>query len=391
MDRAVRARPARPAPFPPPAEGFPASGAVPGCAGWARRPGPGGAAHRAVRPARARRRGGPGRALPAAGLPRPAAGLLHPAVRLPHPAVGPAHPAVGPASPDRGPAPRHLTDRQRAGDVGELPGPVDLRPPVGAGGAVRQRHLHLPHPHAAAEKVDREGRLHAEPGRERPGGLKRGPGQAALAVERLGRPPSGGPLDAGPGERDDEPMAALPDPVGEDRDRHVGLAGQHRFGQRCRAGGSLAEVAVEEQQMTRPRTVVARLQQAHRLRAALHRRGLAAAAGMAHHGRPGVLGHGGGAVPGAVVHHQHEIDPGQPGGPGHGRPDAVGFVPGRDDDSHVTARHHGLILGLAGTPSGPGAVAGLLAVQPREVVVDGEDRRQAGHLQDLAHRRARRG
>src|SRR5215475_5795203 len=74
----------------------------------------------------------------------------------------------------------------RPGDVGELPGPVDLRPPVGAGGAVRQRDLHLPHPHAAAEQVDGEGRLHAEPGREWPRGLERGPGQAALAVERLG-------------------------------------------------------------------------------------------------------------------------------------------------------------------------------------------------------------
>ena len=117
-------------------------------------------------------------------------------------------------------------------------------------------------------------------------------------------------------------------------------------------GGGLAEVAVEEQQVTRVRTAVARLQQPYRLRAALHRRGLAAAAGVAHHGRPGLLRHGGGAVPGAVVHHQHEIHPGQPGGAGHGRRDAVGLVPGGDDDSHVTARHHGLILGLAEPASG---------------------------------------
>src|SRR5215470_19496026 len=112
--------------------------------------------------------------------------------------------AAGTASPGRGPAPGHLADRQRAGDVGELPGPVDLRAPVVAGGAVRQRDLYLPYPHAAAEQVDGEGSLHAEPARERPGRLERGPGQAALAVERLGRPPSGGPLDARPGERDDE-------------------------------------------------------------------------------------------------------------------------------------------------------------------------------------------
>ncbi len=150
------------------------------------------------------------------------------------------------ARPARPPSRSRLADRQRAGDVGELPGTVNLCSPVGAGGAVGQRDFHFPHPHAPAEQVDGEGRLHAEAGCERAGGLECGSGQAALAVERLGGTPPGGPLDAGAGERDDESMAPLLDPVGEDRDGHVGLARPHRLGQWRRVAGRLAEIAVEE-------------------------------------------------------------------------------------------------------------------------------------------------
>ncbi len=147
--------------------------------------------------------------------------------------------------------------------------------------------------------------------------------------------------------------------------------------------------------MTRLRTVITRLQQADGLRTALHRGGLAPAAGMAEHGRPRLLRRVGGAIPGAVVHHQDEIHPGQSGGPGHGSPNAVGFVPGGDDDSHVTARNHGLILVVCRDPLGrprmPPRLLSGRARQRRKIVVDGENGRQAGHFQDLADGRARRG
>src|ERR1700758_4475193 len=81
--------------------------------------------------------------------------------------------------------------RERPGDVGELARPVQLAWPVVSGGPVRERDLDLRHPHAELEQVDGERGLHPEAGRERPGRLERGPGEAALPVERLRRAPPG--------------------------------------------------------------------------------------------------------------------------------------------------------------------------------------------------------
>ncbi len=166
-------------------------------------------------------------------------------------------------------------------------------------------------------------------------------GQAALPVQRLGGPPAGGPLDARAGQPDRQAVPALADPFGEDRDRHVGVARAHRFGERTGRARGFAQVRVEEQQMpgaVRVGRGIGGFQQPDGLGPGLHRRRLAPVTAVPQHRGPGVTGSRGGVVGRAVVDHDDQVDPGQPGGAGHGGLDAVGLVPGWNDDCDVPAR-----------------------------------------------------
>src|SRR5260370_1297325 len=80
---------------------------------------------------------------------------------------------------------------------------------------------------------------------------QRRPGQAALPVERLGRAPACCPLDTSSGQFDHQAMATALHPGGEGRDGHVSTARNDRLGERSGPSGSLAEVGVEEQQVSR--------------------------------------------------------------------------------------------------------------------------------------------
>jgi len=86
------------------------------------------------------------------------------------------------------------------------------------------------------------------------------------------------------------------------------------------------------------------LQQPDGLGAGLHRRRLAPVAAVPQHRGPGPAGPFGGVVGRAVVDHDDEVNPGQPGGAGHRGLDAVGLVPGRNDDCDVPGRSHAQIL-----------------------------------------------
>ena len=131
--------------------------------------------------------------------------------------------------------------------IPQLPGPMHLGPPVRAGGPMGHLHLDLLHPVALAQQVDRQRRLHAEPVRQRPGGLEGVSGDAALAVERLNGLEAGGSADAVPGQADDQAVAAQPDAGDEDRDGHVGRAGTHRLDERSRGSRGLAQIGVQEE------------------------------------------------------------------------------------------------------------------------------------------------
>ena len=205
---------------------------------------------------------------------------------------------------------------------------------------MRQGNLHLRDPHPLAQQVDGERRFHPEPGRQRPGSLERGSGQAALAVERLVRPPPGGTLDAGPGQRDDETMAALTDPVAEHRDRHVRRATADRIGQRAGLRRALGQVTIEEEQVARDGPRVRLLEQPDFLGARLHGGRLAPVAGMPHDRGSRPLGGGGSPVSRAVVDHDDDVHTGQSSGGSHCRADPVGLVSGGNDDGDVTASRH---------------------------------------------------
>ena len=199
-----------------------------------------------------------------------------------------------------------LAGGERASDVGELMGPVQLGVQVLAGGPVRQRDRDLGDPHPLPQQVDGEAGLGAPAVGQRPGRLEGRPGQAALAVQRLGRPPAGHPLDASSGQAEHDAVAAALVPGGEDRDGHVGLAGQHRLGQRRRTGRGLGQVGVEEKQVTgRPVATGALpgLDDPDRFRAGLHGRGLAPVPGVPGYDRAGLGRLGAGAVVRAVVNH----------------------------------------------------------------------------------------
>jgi hypothetical protein len=168
-------------------------------------------------------------------------------------------------------------------------------------------------------------------------GLERRPGQAALAVQRLGRLPADRAADAGPGQADDQAVPAELDGRGEDGDGHVGPIRQYRIGQRAGLRGRLGQVRVEEQQVPGAFTALSLVDQAHRVRAALHRGRLAPVAGVPQHHGARAAGHRAGSVAGTVVDDHDEADAGQPGRRRHGLADAIGFVPRRDDHRDVIA------------------------------------------------------
>jgi hypothetical protein len=213
---------------------------------------------------------------------------------------------------------------------------VQLSTQAGPGGAVRQVHLDLDDPQALAQQVDGEPGFHPPAVGQRPGRLERGPGQAALPVQRLGRPPAGGPADAGPGQADDQAVAAELDGGGEDGHGHVGLAGDHRLGQRPRPGGRTGQVRVEEQQMPRAVAPLLLVDQADRLGTGLHRGALSPVPRVPHHGRAGPLGQIGGPVRRTVVYDDDQPHAGQPGRRRHRGMNSVRLIPGRDDDRDIT-------------------------------------------------------
>jgi hypothetical protein len=109
-----------------------------------------------------------------------------------------------------------------------LTGPVQVARDVVSRRPVRHIHLDLGHPEPLAQQVNRHPGFDTEPGRQRKGSSERLAGQAALAVERLGRLPAGGAADTVAGSADHDAVSAELDPVAEDRDRHVGGAVGYR-------------------------------------------------------------------------------------------------------------------------------------------------------------------
>jgi hypothetical protein len=161
---------------------------------------------------------------------------------------------------------------------------------------MRQRNLDLGDSQVPAGQVDGKSGLHAEAAGKRARRLERGPGEAALAVQRLRRLPSDGPADAGSGQPDHQPVAAQLDCRGEDGDRHVRLTGDHRFGQRARERRGSAEVRVQEEQMPVLAAVLLLIEQADRLGAGFHCCCLALVTGVPHDGSTRVLGSAGSTV-----------------------------------------------------------------------------------------------
>jgi len=152
---------------------------------------------------------------------------------------------------------------------------------------------------------------------------------------------------ARPRQPDHETVPALTDPVGEDRDGHVGIAGPDRLDERTGLGRRGAQIAVQEQQVpgrTGPAWRCRPLHQPDRFGPGLHGGRLAAAAAVPDHRRSRVARQRGGVIGGPVVDHDDQVHPGQPGRTGHGRLDAVGLVVGRDDDGDVTTGGHAQIL-----------------------------------------------
>ena len=181
-----------------------------------------------------------------------------------------------------------------------------------------------------------------KPGASGQGRLERRPGQAALAVQRLVRPPAGRALDARPGQCDDEAMAALAHPVAEHRDRHVGRTVADRIGQRPGLRRALGQVAIEEEQMARYSPGVWTAQAAGLPRRPSPWRPPCPGCGHGdHRGLPRARRRRR-PVGRAVVDDDDDVHPGQPGGGSHCRADPVGLVPGRDDDGDVAAWRHGV-------------------------------------------------
>lgn len=227
---------------------------------------------------------------------------------------------------------------ERARHVQVLPPPVHLGPPVGSGHAVVELDLHLAHPEPLAQQVDGQAGLDAEPGGERPGGLERLAGQATLPGQRLGGDESGRLADAIPGEPHHEPVPAAGLLLRrQDRDGHVGLAAAHRVDERCRVGGRVHQVGVEEEQETRSLPALPALDRGHGGRAGLQPSGLAARARVTQHDGPGAGRDVVGGVPRPVVHHDDEVDTGDLLRRLYGRSDAEGLVAGGDDDGDVPA------------------------------------------------------
>ena len=75
--------------------------------------------------------------------------------------------------------------------------------------------------------------------------------------------------------------------------------------------------------------------QAHRVRAALHRGRLAPVAGVPQHHGARAAGDGASSVAGTVVDDHDEADAGEPGRRRHRLADAIGFVSRRDDHRDV--------------------------------------------------------
>src|SRR6266536_5643672 len=137
---------------------------------------------------------------------------------------------------------------------------------------------------------------------------------------------------------------------------------------------------------------LAGLQQPDGLRPGFHRRGLAPVAGVPYHRGTRPLGGGGGPVIGAVIHDDHDVNPGQAGRGGDGLADPVGLVPGRDDHGDITGRLHGCdpnaMTGRSAAVRLIAAAGSLRANHRSRVVEHGEDALEPGYLQDLPDRRA---
>src|SRR6201997_2153638 len=141
--------------------------------------------------------------------------------------------------------------REGPGDVKELAGTGELPRQVTASGPVGHVHLDLKDTEPLALPVDGHRGLDTETASEGAGSVKGGPGEAALAVQRLGGGPTGRAPDPGTGQADHEAVPAQLDPIGEDRDRHVGRADGNRLDERARVPRRLPQVSVEEQQVPR--------------------------------------------------------------------------------------------------------------------------------------------
>jgi len=183
---------------------------------------------------------------------------------------------------------------------------VHLRANVPAGDPVVQVARDLEHAEVLPEQVDREAGLDAEPTREWTGRGERLGGEAPLARQRLGGLPPGGLADAVAGEGHHETVPASGGGLlGEQRDRHVGVAGADRPNQRGCGRGRPLEVGVEEQQeqpaLARPTTAHAapgagELRGLDRRGAGLHRGCLALVPPVPRHLRASRPGHDGGPV-----------------------------------------------------------------------------------------------
>ena len=213
---------------------------------------------------------------------------------------------------------------------------MQLRSEVAAGDPVVEIAFDLGHSQSGVDDIDGHGCLDAPAGGEGQGGVEGLPCQAAHARQRLGRLEAAELGDALLRQPDDEAEPSAPALLrGQDRDRHIGLPGQDRIGQRRSADRGVLEVAVDEQQrsMVRIGTEIG-----------IGDLPVAQSEGPGHHGRclalvlrvgddlgPGPPGQGARVIARSVVDDHDDVDPGDPLGRGHGRADALGLVHRGDD------------------------------------------------------------
>ena len=236
--------------------------------------------------------------------------------------------------------------RERTHDVFELARTVKLRAKVLAGRTVRKFGRDFFHPEPLVEGVDREARFHAPTVGE---GLYRIPRFArntARATQRLHGLKARGLTDAIARRFHNEAHACGTFLCGEDRDRHVHVALEHRIHERLRTACGFLHVSIDKQQracrlfdwrrlaaLVPLLGVLGFLTHVHDARAGRHSRGLAAIAAVAHHDRPGALRQGRRGIRGTVVDNDNEVDAADSKRGGNGLFDTFGLVLRGDHDS----------------------------------------------------------